>query len=60
MAIPEGEGATLTKEQAMDLRALCELADPAPLLARIKELIPAYKSVPVDKHSLSQNPDFMG
>jgi FlaA1/EpsC-like NDP-sugar epimerase len=60
MAIPEGEGAMLTKEQAMDLRALCELADPAPLLARIKELIPAYKSVPVDKHSLSRNPDFMG
>lgn len=60
MAIPKGEGATLTKEQAMDLRALCELADPAPLLARIKELISAYKSMPVDKHSLSKTPDFMG
>ena len=45
MAIPEGAGTTLTKEQAMELGGLCELPDPEPLVKRIKELIPAY--VPV-------------
>jgi FlaA1/EpsC-like NDP-sugar epimerase len=46
MAVPEGTGSTLSKEQLLELRNLCEIADPAPLMRRIKELIPAYTSTP--------------
>ncbi len=49
MAVPEGNGSTLNKEQLMELRSLCETADPAPLMRRIKELIPAYTSTPNKK-----------
>lgn len=49
MAVPEGDGSTLNKEQLLELSHLCETADPAPLMRRIKELIPAYTSTPNKK-----------
>lgn len=52
MAVPEGTGSALTKEQILELRNLCDTADPAPLMRRIKELIPAYTSTPNDKQAL--------
>ncbi|HBW21903.1 MAG: hypothetical protein A2X28_02105 [Elusimicrobia bacterium GWA2_56_46] len=60
MAVPEGQGSALTKEQVVEMGHLCEAADPAPLLRKIKELIPAYTSLPNDKKTLSQIPDSIG
>ncbi|MBI4656298.1 MAG: polysaccharide biosynthesis protein [Elusimicrobia bacterium] len=56
MAIPEG--AVLSKAQVMELAKLCEIAEPKPLLTYIKELIPAYKSVPIDKHAFFHGMDY--
>ena len=51
MAVPEGAGSRLTKEQILELRNLCETVDPAPLMRRVKELIPAYTITPNDKEN---------
>jgi O-antigen biosynthesis protein WbqV len=55
MAVPEGTGCTLNKEQLLDLSHLCEGPDPAPLMRRIKELIPAYTSTPNKKGTVVES-----
>lgn len=39
----------------MKLADLCEKADPKPLLKYIKELVPTYHSIPIDKHAFYQS-----
>lgn len=58
MAVPEGAGRELTKEQVLELKNLCEIADPAPLMRRIKDLIPAYTNTPNKKRASVESPDF--
>jgi FlaA1/EpsC-like NDP-sugar epimerase len=60
MAVPEGAGCTLNKEQILELRHLCEVQDSAPLMRRIKELIPAYTSTPNTKHAVSDTSESLG
>ncbi|HOI42454.1 MAG TPA: nucleoside-diphosphate sugar epimerase/dehydratase [Elusimicrobiales bacterium] len=55
MAVPEGSGSSLTKEQVMELSSLCELPEPEPLMRRIRELIPAYSGTAGDRKSVPDN-----
>lgn len=57
MAVPEGPGRMLDKEQILELRNLCDMPDPAPLMRRIKELIPSYASTPNDKSAAYKSQD---
>ena len=44
-AIPEEADLTLMRGTLRELKELCAEPDPAPLLAAVKKLVPAYKSV---------------
>ncbi|MCK4338129.1 MAG: polysaccharide biosynthesis protein, partial [Candidatus Aminicenantes bacterium] len=46
MAVPEEADAALLRGQMRELKDLCSMPDPTPLLKRIKELVPAYDPNP--------------
>lgn len=51
MAVPEENDMELLKEQMSELRLLTELPDPAPVVDKIRRLIPSYTGKPVPAKS---------